>query len=114
MGTPAAARREVISIQQRNLIDNGRGGRTRPQGGPEWIDVATGVRAEIIPLRGKEALEHLVERSMQLYRVTICMRAGVTTSMRLMWGVVPLNIKSSVMSADRRDLVMTAEAGVPT
>jgi len=114
MGTRAAARREVIAIERRNLVDNGKGGRKRPDGEPEWIAVAPEVHAEIVPLRGDEALNHLVQRQMQLYRVTISARPGITADMRLMWGTVPLNIKSAALSTDRRDLVMTAESGVPT
>lgn len=114
MATNAAARREVVAIQRRNLVDNGKGGRKVPDGGPEWLDVATQVRAEIIPLRGNEAMQNLIQRGTELYRVTICARPGVVTAMRLMWATTPLNIKSAAFSPDRRDLVMTAESGVPT
>ena len=68
MVTPASKRRELVTIQQKNLVDNGKGGRRKPDGGAEWVDVATGVYAEIIPLRGNEALQNLVMRNVQFYR----------------------------------------------
>jgi head-tail adaptor len=114
MATQTARFRERVSIQQKNLIDNGRGGRARPAGGPEWIDVATDIGAEVIPLRGDEALQNAVLRSVQLYRITIRARTGVTITHRLMWGDVAMNIRAVALSVDRRDLVMSAEAGVPT
>jgi len=114
MATPAAKRREIIVIQRKNLVDNGVGGRRRPDSGPEWINVASDVFAEIIPLRGQEALHNLVLRAVQLYRVTINARAGITTDYRLMWGSTPMAITSAALSPDRRDLVMTCESGVPT
>lgn len=114
MATPAGKLREVVTLQQRNLIDNGRGGRAKPAGGPEWIDAdRPSMRAEIIPLRGDEALQNVVLRSLQTYRVTVRWRGDVTTAQRLLWGSTPLDIKSATRSPDRRDLVMTCEAGVP-
>lgn len=109
----SARRREKIAIQQKNLIDNGRGGRARPAGGAEWIDWATGIFAEVLPLRGDEALQEAVLRSVQLYRISIPARAGVTTAMRVKWGEVTMNIKAATLSTDRRELVIIAEAGVP-
>jgi head-tail adaptor len=106
--------REVVSIQEKNLIDNGRGGRTHPAGEPEWKDIATGVRAEIIPLRGGEALNLGIERSTQLYRVTIRRRVGLTTANRLLWGGIALDIRTAPPSTDRATLVMTCESGVPS
>lgn len=114
MATPAGKLREQVTLQQKNLVDNGRGGRSRPAGEPEWIDAARpSMRAEIIPLRGDEALQNAVLRSVQTYRVTVRWRADVTTSQRLLWGTTALDIKSAARSPDRRDLVMTCESGVP-
>lgn len=109
----SALLREQVTIQAKNLVDNGKGGRTRPEGGPEWLDVVT-VFAEVIPLRGDEALQHAVLRSVQLFRVTIRLRSGVTAAHRLVWRGAPMNIKALQASTDRRELVMTCEAGVPT
>jgi SPP1 family predicted phage head-tail adaptor len=111
MSIKAGRLRERVAIQSKNLVDNGRGGRARPAGGPEWIDDATSVAAEVIPLRGDEALQHAVLRSVQLYRVTIRARAGVSAAQRLLWRGTPLNIKALAHSTDRRDIVMTCEAG---
>ena len=114
MATPAGKLRELVTLQKRNLVDNGRGGRSRPAGQDEWVNVdRASMRAEIIPLRGDEALQNVVLRSMQTYRVTVRWRADVTTDQRLLWGTLALDIKSAARSPDRRDLVMTCESGVP-
>ncbi|MFA7505292.1 MAG: phage head closure protein [Burkholderiaceae bacterium] len=113
MSARAGRLRERVKIQAKNLVDNGKGGRMRPVGGPEWTDVAT-VFAEVLPLRGDEALQHAVLRSVQLYRVTIRARDGVTPAHRLSWRGSALNIKSVAMSPGRGELVMTCEANVPT
>ncbi len=113
MALPAARRRERISLQQKNLVDNGRGGRARPVDGPEWIDWATGIFAEVMSLRGDEAVENAVLRSTQIFRVTMPARPGVTAALRVLWGTVPMDIKAATYSTDRRDLVMMCEAGVP-
>lgn len=110
--TLAAGRlRERVAIQSANLVDNGRGGRKPPPGEQPWKDVATKVRAEIIPLRGDEALSLGVQRSTQLYRVTIRKRAGVTTAHRLMWGEIALDIRSAPPSTDGCSIVLTCESG---
>jgi len=116
MGIAAGRLRERVIIQEKNLVDNGRGGRKRPDGGPEWIDVSGQVPAEVFPLRGDEALSNAVLRSTQIYRVTIRTRAGLTAAHRLYWGKFgqAMNIKSIANSIDGRDIVMTCEAGVPT
>jgi head-tail adaptor len=107
--------REVVSIQEKNsTVSNGQGGRRPPDGEPKWKDVASGVRAEIIPLRGGEALTLGVHRSTQLYRVTIRKRPGVTTANRLLWGGIALDIRTAPPSTDRATLVMTCESGVPS
>jgi head-tail adaptor len=107
--------KERITIEAKNLVDNGKGGRTRPDGGAEWLPVPSRpIAAEIIPLRGDEALTQAVLRSAQLYRVTIRHRAGITPANRIRWGSVVMNIKSAAPSVDRRSIVMTCEAGVAT
>lgn len=114
MATAAGKLRERVRLQRKNLVDNGRGGRSRPTGQPEWIDAdRSDLRAEIIPLRGDEALQNVVLRSVQTYRVTVRWRADITTAHRLLWGATALDIKSAARSPDRRDLVMTCESGVP-
>ncbi len=108
-------RRERIVIEEKNLVDNGRGGRKRPENEPEWkaiVDKPIG--AEIIALRGDEALSNAVLRQVQLYRVTIRRRPGVTPANRIVWGSIVMNIKAVAQSVDRRSLVMSCEAGVAT
>lgn len=113
MSIAAARLRERVTIEQKNLVDNGRGGRRRPDGGPEWIEVPDGadIPAEIIPLRGDEALSNAIVRSVQIYRVTIRSRPDMLATHRLVWDGTPLAIKSMARSIDRREIIMTAEAG---
>ena len=107
--------RERVTIEAKNLVDNGKGGRKRPDDEPEWKPaLPTPIAAEIIPLRGDEALSSAVLRKIQLYRVTIRHRDGVSTANRLRWGAVVMNIKSATRSIDRRSIVMTCESGVAT
>lgn len=102
--------RERVVIQEPNTVDNGRGGRRVPTGEPAWRDVSQAVAAEIIPLRGGEALALGVQRSTQLYRVTIRKPAGgITTEHRLMWGGIVLDIRTAPPSIDRFNIVMTCE-----
>lgn len=115
MSIAAGKLRERVAIQEKNLVDNGRGGRARPSGGPDWVNVAgaDAIRAEIVPLRGDEALSNAILRATQVYRVTIRNRPGLTAAHRLLWGTVALNIKALARSVDRREIVMTCEAGLP-
>lgn len=106
--------RERVTIQEPNTVDNGRGGRKVPEGQPAWRDVADEVPAEIIPLRGGEALNLGIQRSTQLYRVTVRKRDGLTTANRLLWNGVALDIRTAPPSMDRTTLVMTCESGVPS
>lgn len=112
MAITATRLREQVTIQDKNLVDNGKGGRKRPDGEPEWLDIAE-VWAEVIPLRGGEALSHAVLRSEQTYRVTIRARDDVTPALRLNWRGTGLNIKTATLSIDRADIVMTCTSGAP-
>lgn len=107
--------KDFVRIEKENVVDNGKGGRTRPPGQEAWLPVAT-VWAQCIPLRGGEALQSLVERSVQLWKVTIRAQTGLSTSMRLTWsdpliGDVVANIRSLAPNEERDGLVMTAESG---
>lgn len=104
--------RERIKIQRENLVDNGRGGRVVPDGQPRWVDIAE-AWAEVIPLRGGEALTAAALRSTQLYRVTIRRGPAFDTSARILWGDIAMNIRVIAPTPDRVALVMTAESGVP-
>lgn len=107
--------RERVFIQEPNTVDNGRGGRKVPDGQPAWRDISGEVPAEIVPLRGGEALNLGVQRSTQLYRVTIRKPVGdITTAHRLLWGEVALDIRTAPPSTDRVTIVMTCESGVPS
>ena len=112
MSIAAGNLRERVYLQEKNLVDNGRGGRKRPDGGPEWISVAGPIKAEIIPLRGDEALANSILRSQQFYKVTIRARADVTAAHRFDWKGTALHIKALARSLDRREIIMTCESGV--
>ncbi len=79
-----------------------------------WRQVAS-VAAEVVPLSGNDAVEDLVVRPAQAYRVTIRWRRGLDTRHRLMWNGQPLKI-NSVVDPDQRQqrLLMACEAGQPT
>lgn len=112
MGLSAGRLRERVTIQEQDVVDNKRGGRKPAPGSDGWRDVATGVAAEVFPLRGGEALTLGVQRSVQLYRVTIRNRAGLTTKHRLIWKGAPLNIRTAPPCTDGASIVMTCESGV--
>jgi head-tail adaptor len=112
MAKRTARFRDRVTIRTKNLVDNGRGGRARPMGQPEWLEVAK-VFAEVMPLRGDEALQSAVLRSVQLFRVTVRAGAAITTASSLVWNGIELDIKSIAPSGDRRELVMTCESGKP-
>lgn len=112
----ASRLRDRVDLQEPNVVDNGAGGRRTPPGEAKWRSVADQIPAEIIPLRGGEALDHLVQRAKQLWRVTIRIRPGITTAMRLAWtdpamGPITANIRSAALNDTRDGIVMTAESG---
>ena len=109
----ASRAREIVTVQERNLVDNGRGGRKTPEGEPEWKTLLDGVRAEIIALRGNEALQQGVLRSSQLWKVSIRNRSGVGVTHRIVWGAVTMEIRVAAPNQDRSELVMTCESGRP-
>lgn len=115
MSIAAGRLRERVTVEEKNLVDNGKGGRKRSDNGPEWWPVRgiPDLPAEIIPLRGNEAMQEAILRTVQYYRVTIRARPDVLASHRLMWNGTPLNIKAMARSTDRREIVMTCESGSP-
>lgn len=95
-----------ITIQAPARADNGKGGHTK-----SWAD-AGDAWAEMIPLRGGEALSQAVLESRQVWKVTIHYRADVTTECRILFEGRPLNIQTAEdPDGRRRWLVMTAESG---
>ncbi len=104
-----------VVIQEQSLVSNGRGGRRKPEGSDGWRDVDLGVFAEIIALRGTEATTSAVTRATQLWRVTIRVRPGINTGMRLVWtdavlGEVIGNIRAAALNDTRDGVVMTVES----
>lgn len=114
----ASRLRDMVDIEEQNLVDNGRGGRTTPAGQSKWKPVDQSVPAEIIALRGNEATEHAVIRARQLWRITLRVRSDVRPSMRVAWddaalGRVIGDIKAAALNDARDALVMTVESGGP-
>lgn len=98
-----------IVLQQPDRTDNGRGGSAKA-----WEDVAT-VWAQMIPLRGNEALSENLLRDNQLWKVTIRFNGSVTPDWRFTHGGREFNIRSAEDPDGRRHwTVMTAESGVRT
>ena len=99
-----------VVLQEPDKVDNGTGGR-RPN--PEtggWRDVSE-PWAEIVALRGQEAVRENINRAVQLWRVTIRYRDGVTPKNRLVWGAIVMNIISAAPNDAGDGLVMTCESG---
>jgi len=108
MPISAGRLRERTILQAPDLVENGRGARKAREGTDGWREIGR-PRAEILPLRGDEALRLGVERRVQIWRVTIRRRDEVTAGCRLLWQGKVLEIKSAAPSGD--GTVMTAESG---
>lgn len=111
MPIAAGRLRQRVRIEEPNAVDNGIGGRAVPAGLPKRRIVADRVPAEVIPLRGTVATEHLVTTSKQLWRVTIRNRPGMTIQRRIVWGSIDMQIKSVAPNETGDGLVMTCESG---
>jgi len=98
-----------IMLQRPTRADNAHGGTVT-----SWSDAAP-AWAQMIPLRGGEALQEAVLRDVQMWKVTIRFRGDVTTDWRIMFDGAPLNIRTCADPDGRRAwLVMTCESGVRT
>jgi head-tail adaptor len=114
MALSAGRLRHRVRIEEPNLVDNNNGGRAVPAGQAKWRTVADRVPAEVIPLRGEAATQHLVQRSLQLWRVTIRNRSGLTIANRLAHGDTVLTIKAIAPTEARDGLVLSCESGKPS
>lgn len=119
MGLAAGRLRERIIIEEKNQVPNGRGGWKSPEGQPAWKTWLDDRPAEIIPLRGAEALAQGITRSTQIWRVTIRAVAGIKTSMRIRWkdplmGEIVMDIRTAAPNDSRDGIVMTCESGLPS
>lgn len=98
-----------VTVQAPVRVDNGKGGNSK-----SWNDVIP-VWAEMIPLRGSEALDQALLEQRQVWKITIRHRDDVTADNRLMFRGKALNIITAEdPDGARRWLVMTAEGGVKT
>ncbi|GAA4218640.1 hypothetical protein GCM10022253_19480 [Sphingomonas endophytica] len=109
--TIAAGRlRFRVALLAPDTIENGRGGRMPSPGSDGWKAVAD-LWADVIALRGDEAVRQSIERPVQLWRVEVRMRRDVTTHHRLRWGAIVMDIKSVAPNDAGDGLVMTCESG---
>jgi head-tail adaptor len=99
-----------VVLQRADKIDNGAGGRRPNPDNGGWAEVAR-PWAEIVALRGQEAVRENIDRAVQLWRVTIRIRDGVTPKHRIMWGTIVMNITSAAPNDAGDGLVMTCESG---
>lgn len=113
MGLSAGRLKHRIDVLARNRADNGVGGRKVPDGQAAWLTIAAELPAEVIALRGDEAVRLGVERSSQLWRVTVRAGAEIDTKSRLMWGTIAMNVKAAAVDTSGAALVMTCESGFP-
>ena len=113
MALSASRLRHRVRIEEPNLIDNGRGGRSAPAGGEKWRAVVDQLPAEVIALRGEVATQHLVERQSQLWRVTIRPWPGLTIANRLVFGDVAMLVRAVAPTDERDGLVLSCESGRP-
>lgn len=99
-----------IHIEQPVRVPDGRGGQVK-----SWEPAASDPNpwAQMIPLRGDEALNQALVEARQLWKVTTRWRDDVTPDNRLVWDGRVLNIRTAEDPDRRRKwLVMTAESGV--
>lgn len=99
-----------VILQRPSTVDNGRGGRKPNPDNGGWEQVAK-PWAEVIALRGQEAVRENIDRAVQLWKVTIRHRPDVTPMNRLVWGAIVMNIKSAAPNDAGDGLVMTCESG---
>lgn len=113
-GLAAGRLRDRVRLEAPDQQPNGQGGRRPTPGTDGWSPVVT-LRAEVIGLRGQEAVRNNIERATQLWKVTIRERADVTTAHRLVLlpaGTV-LNIRSIMPDPDTRGAqILMGESGM--
>lgn len=105
--------KHVVDVLIPNRADNGAGGRKIPEGQSAWRTTEHDLPAEVIALRGDEAVRLGVERSVQLFRVTVRAGAEIDTKSQLLWGTIAMKVKSAALDLTGTELVMTCESGLP-
>lgn len=103
--------RERVTIQSGAAADDSMGG-----GPVTWSSIATtpDVWAGIRPIRGDERLAALQLQAAVTHEVTMRYRTDVTAANRLLWGLVPLNIRAVLHDPKRRFTTLMVEQGVAT
>lgn len=95
-----------IAIELPARTPNGSGGFIKGWSAPRKI------WAEMIPLRGGEAVTHALQRSTEIWKVTIRYRPDANTDCRITSRGEILNIRTCVdPDGSRTELVLTCESG---
>lgn len=102
--------RHHLVLQRPDKLDNGIGGRRANPATGGWAEVAR-PWAEIVALRGEQAVRENIERAVQLWRVTIRFRGDVTPQHRLVWNETVLAITAAAPNEAGDGLVLTCESG---
>lgn len=95
----AARLRHTITIQETTQTRDSVGGVI-----DTWGTFAT-VRAEILPLSGREYLESQQVNAEEITRFTIRYLPNITTKMRILWGTRVYDIRS-IMNVSQVDKIM--------
>lgn len=80
--------RQTITLQSPTTPTNGETAAT-------YSNTETGVRAEVVPLRGSEGLRGRQVEALCTWRVTMRHRSSVTPAWRIVWGSRTLEIVSA-------------------
>ena len=100
--------RHVIAIQSKAFTTDAWGGQVEA-----WTNFATGIRAEVNPLSGRELIASQAAQSATTCRFKIRYMAGVKQAMRVVYGGQYYNI-SAVVDVDgrQRELHLMTETGL--
>lgn len=107
----AGALRHRLVIQVEQPVSDGGGG----QGADPWANPVTlaTLWGAVEPLRGSERLRAMQIQDSLTHRVTLRYRAGITTSMRVVFGTRVFNIRAVINVGERnRVLELLCEEGV--
>ena len=101
--------REPVTIQRQVSVSDGMGGQAI-----QWIDLAT-IRAQVVPLSGREAVQAMQLQASVTHRVMMRYRSDLTPADRLLIRGNPLQIRA-IINIEMRDrwLELACDAGVAT
>lgn len=85
--------RERVTFQQESRVADGGGGHAL-----SWANIGTNptVWARVKPISGREQIQAMQLAGILTHRVTVRHRTDITTSMKIVWGSISLNIRSII------------------